>query len=115
MVKLIDLAKSKKGLQVFYLASDESSLDAYDDLYKHGMIRIFDLMDPEFISEYAQLATFGDWLALLDQQILAQSEFFVATYLSSVSGGILNMRKGLGVNDGPVTREWMHTLLKEID
>ncbi|KAK9760257.1 hypothetical protein K7432_015932 [Basidiobolus ranarum] len=107
----MEYLKYEKELKVFYLASDETSLDAYEMLYRYNMIRIFDLMDSEFVSEYTYLGVFGDWLALLDQHILARSEFFIATYMSSLSGGVLNMRKGLGVKNDPTTREWMESLL----
>ncbi|ORY06728.1 hypothetical protein K493DRAFT_310485 [Basidiobolus meristosporus CBS 931.73] len=115
MVKLTSALKKQKGLKIFYLATDETSPDAFDDLYQHGMIRIYDLMDQEFVAKYSHLATFGDWLALLDQEVLARSRFFVPTYLSSVSGGILNMRKKQGVEDSPATREWISTLLEQMN
>ncbi|ORY02338.1 hypothetical protein K493DRAFT_312112, partial [Basidiobolus meristosporus CBS 931.73] len=115
MVQLVDHLKSQQQLDLFYLATDETSPDAFGELYSQGMVRLYDLIDQEFASQYSHLATFGDWLALLDQEILSRSKYFVPVYMSSVSGGVLNKRKAMGLPDAPETREWMSRLLEDIN
>ncbi|KAK9764610.1 hypothetical protein K7432_007729 [Basidiobolus ranarum] len=115
MIKMIEHVKTDKKLSVFYLASDENSSEALEKLYEHNMIRVYDLMDSEFLHEYGDLAAFGDWLALLDQRIMAKSKFFIGTWLSSVTGGVLNYRKSAGVDDTREMRNWMRDVLKEVN
>lgn len=82
----------------FYLATDERSQDGLQYARQNGAIFISDLItfeDRQFVG-WPLLVT--DVLALLEQLVMAQSEYFYGHAMSSVAGGVVNMRAARGVD-----------------
>ncbi|GJJ75682.1 hypothetical protein EMPS_08040 [Entomortierella parvispora] len=81
----------------FYFATDDSAnLGFVQGLKSIGGIAMDDLLDREFVLKYPHITAFGDYQGLLDQWILANSEYFVGAAMSSLTGGALNMRRKIG-------------------
>ncbi|EJD55334.1 hypothetical protein AURDEDRAFT_109699 [Auricularia subglabra TFB-10046 SS5] len=82
----------------FYLATDERNPDGLQYARQNGAIFIHDLVtfeDRQFVG-WPLLVT--DVLALLEQLVMAQSEYFYGHAMSSVAGGVVNMRAARGVD-----------------
>ncbi|KZV87092.1 hypothetical protein EXIGLDRAFT_724109 [Exidia glandulosa HHB12029] len=82
----------------FYLATDERSPEGLQYARQNGAVFIHDLItfeDRQFVG-WPLLVT--DVLALLEQLVMAQSEYFYGHAMSSVAGGVVNMRAARGVD-----------------
>ena len=91
-MSVADLASS------FYLATDERSPEGLQYARQNGAVFIGDLItfeDRQFVG-WPLLVT--DVLALLEQLVMAQSEYFYGHAMSSVAGGVVNMRAARGVD-----------------
>lgn len=83
------------GCHSWYLATDETDPDALELFRKAGALTLHDLMNDDDREYLGWQANFGDILALVDQQVLARSSFFVGSSMSSTTGGVLNQRQHL--------------------
>lgn len=82
----------------FYLATDERAPEALEYLHSQGALRIDDLLTPEDRQLFGWPMLLTDVVALIDQAALAHAEFFFATGLSSLTGGVINMRAARGAD-----------------
>ena len=82
----------------FYVATDERDPEALKIIADNGAIFLDDILT------MADRRTFGwplmitDIRAVLEQSLLAHSNYFYAHAMSSVAGGIVNMRAALGAD-----------------
>ncbi|KAK4052037.1 Cell division control protein 7 [Microbotryomycetes sp. JL201] len=81
----------------FYLATDETDPRALDYFRSQGAVLLPDLMTPEDAAQLGWESSFTDLLALVEQHVLARSDFFVGSKMSSTTGGIINIRTRLGL------------------
>ncbi|KAM0788031.1 hypothetical protein ACM66B_006230 [Microbotryomycetes sp. NB124-2] len=93
----------------FYLATDETDSRALDYFRSQGAILLPDLMTPQDAIDLGWESSFTDLLALVEQHVLARSDFFVGSKMSSTTGGIINIRKRLGkpVQSWSFVEGWM--------
>ncbi|RUP44445.1 hypothetical protein BC936DRAFT_149452 [Jimgerdemannia flammicorona] len=90
-----------------FISTDEADPDVIARLKALNGITLFDLFIHErngdkesFYDGNYQLTVFGDLLGMVDQLICRDGWSFVGTRRSSFTGGIFNLRKGLGLDDG---------------
>ncbi|EJU02506.1 hypothetical protein DACRYDRAFT_22127 [Dacryopinax primogenitus] len=76
----------------FYIATDERNPWALDYIRSQGGLLITDLFEPEdrHIVGWPLLIT--DILALAEQHVLARAAYFYGSGMSSVTGGVINLR-----------------------
>ncbi|KAK4051272.1 Cell division control protein 7 [Microbotryomycetes sp. JL221] len=84
---------------IFYLATDETDERALNYFRSQGAILLTDLMTRQDAERLGWESSFTDLLALVEQHVLARSDFFVGSKMSSTTGGIINIRKTLGMPD----------------
>jgi hypothetical protein len=77
----------------FYLATDEEDPRALAHYRSHGAILLSDLLTPSDSQSLGWQSSFVDLLALVEQEILANADFFVGSKMSSTTGGIVNLRE----------------------
>lgn len=82
----------------FYLATDERSPEGLKYLRSHGAVLTHDLLLPEDRRLVGWPLLQTDVLALVEQSVMAQAAFFYAHALSSVAGGVVNMRGARGLD-----------------
>lgn len=82
----------------FYLATDERSPEGLEYIRSHGGVLITDLLLPEDRRIVGWPLLFTDVLAELEQSIMAQAAFFYAHAMSSVAGGVVNLRAARGLD-----------------
>jgi hypothetical protein len=82
----------------FFLATDERSPNALKYLRSQGALRIDDLLVPEDRQLYGWPLLLTDVVALVDQAVLVNAVFLHATGLSSLTGGVINMRAVRGAD-----------------
>jgi len=82
----------------FFLATDERSPNALKYLRSQGALRIDDLLVPEDRQLYGWPLLLTDVVALVDQAVLVNAVFLQATGLSSLTGGVINMRAARGAD-----------------
>ena len=80
----------------FYLGTDERNADNVKYLKEHDAILLEDLLTTEDRWKYGPELVLTDILGLVDQALLSRSAYFYGTYVSSLSGGVLNGRAALG-------------------
>lgn len=82
----------------FYVATDERDPTSLDTISSHGAIFLNDLitMDDRRIFGWPLMIT--DVRALVEQALLSRSSYFYAHAMSSVAGGIVNMRAARGAD-----------------
>ncbi|GAA5927596.1 hypothetical protein JCM1841_002349 [Sporobolomyces salmonicolor] len=90
----------------FYLATDESNATSLALYRSRGAVLLSDLLRPEDLDTLGWPGSYGDVRALVEQQVLARSDFFVGSELSSTTGGAVNVRAALRKPD------WSWSLLK---
>jgi hypothetical protein len=80
----------------FFLATDERSPEALQHLRSNGAILINDLLRPDdrWIVGWPLLLT--DVLSIMEQAVMSKAAYFHATAVSSVAGGVMNMRAAEG-------------------
>ncbi|GAA6000739.1 hypothetical protein JCM10207_004633 [Rhodosporidiobolus poonsookiae] len=91
----------------FYLATDESNTTSLAHYRSHGAILLSDLIQRPDLDRLGPTGSYTDILAVVEQQVLARSDFFVGSELSSTSGGAIDDRLALGKED------WSWALLKK--
>ncbi|KAF9960079.1 hypothetical protein BGZ70_008689 [Mortierella alpina] len=90
----------------FYVASDKTDPKFLQSIKDAGGVTIHELMDDdEFRKRFLHMTVIGDYLGVIDQWILAHAEVFYGSRLSSVTGGVLNMRMKLGKQNNQ--NEWV--------
>ncbi|CAE6446175.1 unnamed protein product [Rhizoctonia solani] len=82
----------------FCIATDERSKDGLEYIRKNGGVLIFDLLTLEDRQEFGWPITITDVLAIIEQTVLSRSAYFHAHIMSSVAGGIVNMRAARGAD-----------------
>lgn len=87
-----------RSLRRWFLATDERSTESLAYARSLGAVLINDIMTEEDwqIGSWPLLLT--DVLALVEQAVLAQADYFYGHLLSSVAGGVLNMRAARGAD-----------------
>ncbi|TFY57376.1 hypothetical protein EVG20_g8576 [Dentipellis fragilis] len=82
----------------FYIATDERDPDALDIIASHGAVFFEDLLTIEDRRAFGWALMLTDVRALVEQAILARGAYFYAHSMSSVAGGITNMRAARGAD-----------------
>ncbi|KAI0308959.1 hypothetical protein OF83DRAFT_1072749, partial [Amylostereum chailletii] len=82
----------------FYVATDERDPEALAAIAEHGAIFMPDLLDMDDLREFGWPLMLTDYRAVVEQHLLAHSAFFYAHGMSSVAGGIVNMRAARGAD-----------------
>ncbi|SCV73247.1 BQ2448_7172 [Microbotryum intermedium] len=78
---------------VFYLATDEDDPVALAYYRRKGALLLHDLIKQDELDELlGWRAKYWDLLALVEQEVLAQSDYFVGSRMSSTTGGAINSR-----------------------
>jgi hypothetical protein len=67
-------------------------------LADHGAVLIYDLLSIEDRRQFGWPLIFTDVLGLLEQATLARAAYFYAHAMSSVAGGVINMRAARGAD-----------------
>ncbi|KAG9311639.1 hypothetical protein JVU11DRAFT_7873 [Chiua virens] len=80
----------------YYIATDERNPDNLKYLRNQGAILITDLLTQEDHREFGWPILITDVLALVEQAIMSRAAYFYAHAFSSVAGGVMNLRAGLG-------------------
>ncbi|BGP05226.1 hypothetical protein JCM10049v2_001030 [Rhodotorula toruloides] len=89
----------------FYLATDETNATSLSYFRSRGAILLSDLLTPQDSALLGPPAAYTDVLAVVEQQVLARSDYFVGSEMSSTSGGAVNARLARG------EEEWSWGLL----
>ncbi|KZV59839.1 hypothetical protein PENSPDRAFT_594814 [Peniophora sp. CONT] len=82
----------------FYVATDERDPDALKLFREQGAILLPDLLSMTDRRLFGWPIMLTDVRAIVEQELLSHSAFFTGTHISSVSGGILNMRAAHGAD-----------------
>lgn len=80
------------------MATDERATNNLEYLKKHSAILLDDLLTPEDRREYGPELVLTDLLGLIDQALLSRGSYFYGTYVSSLTGGVINGRAALGLD-----------------
>lgn len=72
--------------------TDERSQNGLAHFRKNGAILLEDLLTTEDRQRFGWPALYTDVLALVEQALAAQSDFFLGQQYSSVSGGVIALR-----------------------
>ncbi|KZO94281.1 hypothetical protein CALVIDRAFT_484730 [Calocera viscosa TUFC12733] len=76
----------------FYIATEERNPQALDYMRSQGGVLIMDLLKPEDRQIVGWPLLISDILALAEQHIMGRSAYFYGNSMSSVTGGVLNLR-----------------------
>jgi hypothetical protein len=82
----------------YYIATDERDPENLKYLEEQGGVLITDLLTIEDRREFGWSIMLTDVLALLEQATLSHAAFFYAHVLSSLAGGVMNLRAGVGAD-----------------
>ena len=82
----------------FYVATDERDPDALKIIADNGAIFLDDLLTMADRRVFGWPLMITDIRAVLEQSLLAHSNYFYAHAMSSVAGGIVNMRAAFGAD-----------------
>lgn len=82
----------------YYIATDERDPENLKYLREQGAVLIQDLITKEDHRELGWPILLTDVLALLEQAVMSHAAYFYATAVSSVAGGVMNLRAGLGMD-----------------
>jgi hypothetical protein len=82
----------------FYVATDERAEDALATIAAHGAVFLDDLLEMDDLRTFGWPLMLTDFRALVEQHLLAHAAFFYAHSMSSVAGGIVNMRANAGAD-----------------
>ncbi|KAF8328121.1 uncharacterized protein EI90DRAFT_2926732 [Cantharellus anzutake] len=82
----------------FYIATDERDPEALKYIREHGAILISDLLTPEDRRLVGWPLLVTDVLALLEQNVMSHAAYFYAHAMSSVAGGVVNLRAARGMD-----------------
>lgn len=81
-----------------YIATDERDPGNLAYLRDHGVLRASDLITMEDRRRFGWPLLITDVLGIVEQELLARGTFFYAHALSSVGGGVLNIRAASGAD-----------------
>ncbi|KZP31372.1 hypothetical protein FIBSPDRAFT_724960 [Athelia psychrophila] len=82
----------------FYIATDERDLGNITYLADNNAVLVYDLLTIEDRHNFGWGLLFTDVLALVEQATLARAAFFYAHAMSSVAGGVINLRAARGAD-----------------
>ncbi|KAF9520537.1 hypothetical protein BS47DRAFT_1287025 [Hydnum rufescens UP504] len=82
----------------FYLATDERSPEGLEYVREHGAVLAMDILTPEDQRLVGWPLLVTDVLAVLEQVVMSRGAFFYGHAMSSVAGGVVNMRGARGVD-----------------
>ena len=82
----------------FYVATDERDPAALAHFRSQGAVLLPDLLNQADRRTFGWPLMITDIRAVLEQSLLAHSNYFYAHAMSSVAGGIVNMRAALGAD-----------------
>ena len=82
----------------FYLATDERDVTARDHFRSRGAVLLPDILHLEDLDELGWPALLSDIRVVIEQELLARAAYFTGTHMSSVAGGVLNMRAAHGAD-----------------
>ncbi|KAF9239248.1 hypothetical protein BU15DRAFT_46824 [Melanogaster broomeanus] len=82
----------------YYIATDERDPENLKYLQEQGGVLITDLLTIEDRREFGWSLMLTDVLALLEQATLSHAAFFYAHALSSLAGGVMNLRAAAGAD-----------------
>ncbi|KII93203.1 hypothetical protein PLICRDRAFT_100474 [Plicaturopsis crispa FD-325 SS-3] len=94
---ILKLKPPKEG-DKFYCATDERHPEDVKYLVDHGAVLIQDLLTIEDRREVGWPLMISDVLAVVEQNLLARSRYFYGHAMSSVAGGVSNMRAARGMD-----------------
>ncbi|KAG8216527.1 hypothetical protein J3R82DRAFT_6643 [Butyriboletus roseoflavus] len=80
----------------YYIATDERDPENLNYLREQGAVLISDLLTKEDHREFGWPILLTDVLALVEQAVMSHAAYFYAHAFSSVAGGVMNLRAGLG-------------------
>jgi len=78
----------------FYIATDERDIGNLTYLAENDAVLVYDLLTIEDRHSFGWPLMFTDVLAVVEQATLARAAFFYAHAMSSVAGGVINLRVG---------------------
>jgi hypothetical protein len=81
-----------------YIATDERDPDNLVYLREHGVVRASDLITIEDRRRFGWPLLITDVLGIVEQDLLARGAFFYAHAISSVAGGVINIRATSGAD-----------------
>ncbi|CAE6424929.1 unnamed protein product [Rhizoctonia solani] len=82
----------------FYIATDERSMHGRGYIRSNGGVLIDDILTLEDRQEFGWPIMLTDVLAIVEQTLLSHSAYFYAHAMSSVGGGVVNMRAARGAD-----------------
>ncbi|GJJ13798.1 hypothetical protein Clacol_008055 [Clathrus columnatus] len=82
----------------YFVATDERTKESLTYIRKNGAITIYELLTDEDRRQIGWPLLFTDVLGIVEQRIAASSMFFYGPALSSLSGGVLNIRATMGLD-----------------
>jgi len=82
----------------FYVATDERDVHALQVIASHGAVFVKDLLEFDDLRDFGWPLMITDYRSVVEQHLLARSSYFYAHGMSSVAGGVVNMRAGAGAD-----------------
>ncbi|KZV73302.1 hypothetical protein PENSPDRAFT_574831 [Peniophora sp. CONT] len=82
----------------FYLATDERDSAARAHFRDQGAILLPDILRQEDLDAVGWPLLLSDIRVVVEQELLARAAYFTGTHMSSVAGGVLNMRAAHGAD-----------------
>ncbi|KAH7882455.1 hypothetical protein F5I97DRAFT_1817012 [Phlebopus sp. FC_14] len=82
----------------YYIATDERDPENLQYLREQGAVLITDLLTKDDRIKFGWSIMLTDVLSLLEQATLSRAAYFYAHALSSVAGGVMNLRAGSGAD-----------------
>lgn len=93
---VFSLRYDTSSLTRYYIATDERDPENLKYLRDQGAILISDLLTKEDHQDFGWPILLTDVVAVVEQSIMARAAYFYAHAFSSVAGGVMNLRAGLG-------------------
>lgn len=90
----------------FYIATDERDPSDLAYLADNGAVLIDDLLTIEDRHQFGWSLMLTDVLALVEQATLARAAYFYAHAMSSVAGGVINLRAARGADPRTALVDW---------
>ncbi|TIB36988.1 hypothetical protein E3P86_02327 [Wallemia ichthyophaga] len=87
-----DSPKMPQQGDYFYIGTDERNATNLEYVRSQGGVLLSDIVTPTDRDELGPIALYTDVLSLLEQLIMANSAYFYGFALSSVAGGVVNLR-----------------------
>ena len=82
----------------FYVATDERDPTARTHFQERGAVLLPDILTKEDLDTVGWPLLLSDVRVVVEQELLARAAYFTGTHMSSVSGGVLNMRAAHGAD-----------------